>query len=622
MKYLSKQQILESLSKLAVFNQFFGLTFLAAKRSRLPIGKVSDLSLDSLNDKLLKEYYRPDPRSKYYFRVFRYNYADKHWLRPDYAGKGLQKLNTTSFKDAFIHNKKTKSWGWKPDYVDFLSKFLPQQERVPAFHLAVWLFRDMAWDDTSVRRDVVKHFVEEFSITKDEGKTLFSTTIESSLDEEEAFQPIPVNWRDIDAEFSPPPDIEPEKGGILTYLETSGIGPVSPLRFDPGNRLNIITGDNGLGKTFLLEAAWWALTGKWAGRPAYPNRLKNAPLSAQIKFQISGVRAGKPQTIYYSPAENRWPEPSNRATISGLIVYARVDGSFALWDPAGSSASPDGESILVFNRDEIWNGKPGRMEGLVRDWTKWQDKPSKYPFDIFKKVLARLSPPEIGILLPGDPVRIPLDPREIPTIKHNYGDVPILFESAGVRRVITLAYLMVWTWNEHKIFSEQSNRPLENRMVVLVDELEAHLHPRWQRSILPALLGVSTDLSSELELQLIVSTHSPLVLASAESVFDESLDKLFHLETSQNGKVLFSQVPFVRYGPVDSWLTSGVFHLSQARSREAETVINRAIALQKEKKPSEAEVRKVHDLLQDTLPAEDAFWPRWIFFARKYGVNL
>src|SRR5574341_863292 len=412
MKYLSKQQILESLSKLAVFNQFFGLTFLAAKRSRLPIGKVSDLSLDSLNDKLLKEYYRPDPRSKYYFRVFRYNYADKHWLRPDYAGKGLQKLNTTSFKDAFIHNKKTKSWGWKPDYVDFLSKFLPQQERVPAFHLAVWLFRDMAWDDTSVRRDVVKHFVEEFSITKDEGKTLFSTTIESSLDEEEAFQPIPVNWRDIDAEFSPPPDIEPEKGGILTYLETSGIGPVSPLRFDPGNRLNIITGDNGLGKTFLLEAAWWALTGKWAGRPAYPNRLKNAPLSAQIKFQSSGVRAGKPQTIYYSPAENRWPEPSNRATISGLIVYARVDGSFALWDPAGSSASPDGESILVFNRDEIWNGKPGRMEGLVRDWTKWQDKPSKYPFDIFKKVLARLSPPEIGILLPGDPVRIPLDPKD------------------------------------------------------------------------------------------------------------------------------------------------------------------------------------------------------------------
>ncbi len=622
MKYLSKHQILESLSRLAIFNQFFGLTFLAAKRSRFPIGKVIDVSLDSLNDKLLKEYYRPDPRSKFYFRVFRFNYADKYWLRQDYAGKGLQKLNTTTFKDAFIHDKKKKSWGWKPNYVEFLSKFLPQHDKVPAFDLAVWLFRDKAWDDKSVRADVVSHFFEEFDITSEERKKLFKKEIESSLDEKESFQPIPVNWRDIESEFTPPPDIEPEKGGILTYLEISGIGPVSPLLFDPGNRLNIITGDNGLGKTFLLEVAWWALTGKWAGRPAYPNRIGQTFQKAQIKFQISGVRAGKPQTILYSLNENRWPEPLNRATISGLIVYARVDGSFALWDPAGSSATPGGESILVFNRDEIWNGKPGRMEGLVRDWTKWQDKPSKYPFEIFKKVLARLSPPEMGILLPGDPIRLPLDPREIPTIKHNYGDVPILFESAGIRRIITLAYLMVWTWNEHKIFSEQANRPLENRMVVLVDELEAHLHPRWQRSILPALLGVSNDLSSELELQLIGSTHSPLVLASAESIFDQSLDKLFHLETSRSGKVSFSQVPFVRYGPADSWLTSGVFNLSQPRSKEAETVINQAVALQKEKKPSEAEVKKVHDLLQETLPAEDAFWPRWIFFAKKYGVKL
>jgi hypothetical protein len=305
-----------------------------------------------------------------------------------------------------------------------------------------------------------------------------------------------------------------------------------------------------------------------------------------------------------------------------LIVYARVDGSFALWDPAGSSSSPSGEKILVFDRDQVWDGLPGRMEGLVRDWTKWQDKPNIYPFDIFKKVLAKLSPPEMGILTPGDPVRLPLDPREIPTVQHPYGDVPVIFESAGVRRIITLAYLIVWAWNEHRIISEQTGRELETRMVILIDEIEAHLHPKWQRVILPAVLGVATELSSELEIQLMVSSHSPLVLASVESLFDSEIDKLFHLELSKDGKVNFSQKPFISYGPVDSWLTSDVFSLGQPRSMESEEILVKAVRLQKEKNPSPTEVQKIHNSLVKLLPAEDKFWPRWVFFAKKYGVEL
>ena len=33
------------------------------------------------------------------------------------------------------------------------------------------------------------------------------------------------------------------------------IGPAKRLIFEPAKRLNLITGDNGLGKTFLLECA-------------------------------------------------------------------------------------------------------------------------------------------------------------------------------------------------------------------------------------------------------------------------------------------------------------------------------------------------------------------------------
>lgn len=49
---------------------------------------------------------------------------------------------------------------------------------------------------------------------------------------------------------------------MLKELKIINIGPAdAELEF--GNRLNLITGDNGLGKSFLLDIAWWAMTRKW-----------------------------------------------------------------------------------------------------------------------------------------------------------------------------------------------------------------------------------------------------------------------------------------------------------------------------------------------------------------------
>ncbi len=624
-KFVSKAQISEALNKLAIHKSFFGSTFLVAKAYGMPVGQTTHMKLDALNKDFLSHYYTLDPRSRYSFRVFRFNNAKKFWNRPDYAGKGLQSINTRSLKEVFLHEKGTDIWGWHPKYVNVLSSILPRRMRVPLFHLSVWIYRTLSWPSECNREDIVNKFISEFNLTPEEIEELFALDLQSNLEENEAFQTTPVKWTDVASDYPRPPDIGPEKGGIITYLEMTGVGPVASLIFQPAERLNILTGDNGLGKTFLLEVAWWALTGKWAEMPAYPNRFRSSLVSAMIKFQISGETEGKPQSISYSTEQNKWPEPRNRQTISGLVVYARVDGSFAVYDPAKSSSeSYQGQAggILIFNREEVWEGKQGRIEGLIRDWTKWQDKPLKYTFEIFKKVLSRMSPPEMGPLAPGEPIRLPPDPREIPTIKHPYGEVPILHASAGVRRIVTLAYLIVWVWNEHKIVSEQFGRRLENKMVVLVDEVEAHLHPKWQRVILPALIGVSGDLSDELRLQLLVATHSPLVLASGEPVFDETTDKLFHLDITKSGKPTFNEMPFIRYGHVDSWLTSKIFDLREARSREAEDAIMAAIRLQKQAEPSVETIRQVSARLAEHLPPEDSFWPRWVFFAERYGVKL
>ncbi len=621
MKYLSKRQILESLNQLAGYNQFFGLTFLAAKRHRLPVGSTEEVSLDAINQSFLRDYYSLDPRSESFFRVFRYNNARQLWLRKDYASKGLQKLNTTSFRDAFIHPRKSKTWGWQEGYVQFLKGTL-MGARIPAYHLAVWLFRGENWEEDDSRKTIIDRFWNLFNISEDEKKSLFANAYDSNLTEEESFQNAPVGWKEIVAEFSPPPDVGPDRGGILTYLEMDNVGPIDNLRLEPAQRLNLITGDNGLGKTFLLEIAWWALTGKWAGNPAYPNRKQQSAPRGQIKYQVSGATIGKPQSVSYSAKRGEWPPPRNRATLSGLVVYARVDGSYAVWDPVGRQTKPEEEGILVFDREQVWDGENRRIEGLIRDWTKWQDNPDRFPYDTFLKVLARMSPPEMGPLVPGESVRLPFDTREIPTIKHGYGEVPIIHESAGVRHIITLAYLTVWAWNEHRIAAENFGLKSENRMVILVDEMEVHLHPRWQRIILPALLDVARLLSTTLDLQLLIATHSPLVLASAETIFDTSVDKLFHLSKSSNGKVTFSEVPFLPFGRVDSWLTSDIFDLGHARSSEAERLIDRAIALQKMESPSTDDIREITEELTVALPPEDQFWARWVFFAQKHGVDL
>lgn len=59
---------------------------------------------------------------------------------------------------------------------------------------------------------------------------------------------------------------------MLERLELKDVGPVPELRFDFAPRINIITGDNGVGISLVLDVAWWALTRTWAGYPANPKR--------------------------------------------------------------------------------------------------------------------------------------------------------------------------------------------------------------------------------------------------------------------------------------------------------------------------------------------------------------
>jgi hypothetical protein len=409
---------------------------------------------------------------------------------------------------------------------------------------------------------------------------------------------------------------------MLKQLEFNAVGPAAEMRVSLAPRINLIAGDNGLGKSFLLDTAWWALTRTWARRLVVPHLPPAVP---SIKFAYSKRTAGDYEyTSKFDRASDSWSVNAGRPAIPGLVMYVQVDGGFAVWDPARNywkKETPDRAQAFLFHPEEVWEGN-SLCEGLVRDWASWQ-REGGAGFSALTDVLLALSPSTSSPLKPGDLRKIALDdPKQYPTLRMPYGqDVAVVHASAGMRRILAVAYLLVWAWREHVASSQLLGTAPTNEIILIFDEIEAHLHPQWQRRIVPALLRVMDVLTGDHDasVQLIAATHSPLVLASVEPVFDHRQDKLFMLEQIDQSVRLREQ-SWAKQGDVLNWLVSDTFGLAQARSIEAERAIEAAEALMRADVtlPEGLDTKDAIDTeLKRLLPGHDPFWPRWVVWVEK-----
>jgi hypothetical protein len=254
---------------------------------------------------------------------------------------------------------------------------------------------------------------------------------------------------------------------MLQNIHLKGVGPAPELSLDFAPRLNLLTGDNGLGKSFVLDIAWWALTGTWAGRPAWPREDAREPM---IGYGLDGANASGS----YLFDEDTWWRPEGPPSANRLVLYARVDGSFSVWDSARNTYRWEKPFLLKtflwayhFSPMTLWDGlsEDGRVlcEGLIRDWVSWQRQETE-TFQQLRAVLDLLSP-EGEPLRPGEPTRVSLgDVRDQPTLAMPYGKVPLILSSAGMKRVISLAYLFVWAWQEHLQASQSGHLRLPLRL--------------------------------------------------------------------------------------------------------------------------------------------------------------
>ena len=442
---------------------------------------------------------------------------------------------------------------------------------------------------------------------------------------------------------------------MLEYLHLENVGPAPSMEMELAPRLNLLTGDNGLGKSFLLDCAWWALTQHWpqelndnltSGYRAMP-RDRTKP--ARIGFRVQSKTKPVTYASTYSAKDEHWVGKRGRPVNPGLVIYAHADGGFAVWDPARNYwKKHPGKQVervvpaYVFTAHEVWWGRKittssvtqtgfgGFREkqlsrGLVEDWALWIREKNALA-GAMQGLLELLAAPDEKIVVAPKPQKLDLDDtRLIPALRTAYSSaVPIVHASAGMRRIMALAYMLLWSYDEHVNAAESLGEKPTLQVTMIFDEIEAHLHPRWQRSILRSVLDVALHLHPKATVQLIAATHSPLVLASAEPFFDARRDGWFDLDLNKESRIVeLRNRPFVAHGDVSNWLASEAFDLKEARSLEAERAIEKARALLRQPKQTLKAANAITlELAAAGMPDIDPFWVRWGSFVERLGGKI
>jgi hypothetical protein len=312
---------------------------------------------------------------------------------------------------------------------------------------------------------------------------------------------------------------------------------------------------------------------------------------------------------------------------SGIVIQSHTNGGFSVWDSVRNRVQLTNLTVppAIFTESEVWNGLNHNSalvsEGLIRDVANWQRENGK-TLRHFQSVLEYLSPNEHEVLQLGKLTRVKIeDVRDIPTIQMPYGeDTPITQASAGMRHIFAFAYILVWAWRKHQLASQILEQKPQKQLTFLIDEIESHLHPKWQQVIAQALLNVAKALSDELEVQIILTTHSPIVMASLEPIFDPEKDAWFDLDL-EYGKVELEKMPWHRRGSAENWLISDAFDLTNTGtgSRQRKSAIEEAARVLDAEKPSKKKFLEVDKKLRSVLSETDDFWLRWHFIGSKKG---
>ena len=324
----------------------------------------------------------------------------------------------------------------------------------------------------------------------------------------------------------------------------------SDLEVNFNNRLTVIVGNNGAGKSTVLEAATIAvgtLTSAMDGLTNYGIKKRDAHykcfalgsnIDVQPQFPVEIAAMGN-----VDGRDISWVRNLNSANGRGGLAFAKeltaiagvyqermrsgdkelklpiisYYGTGRLWDRHRE------KKIDIFEKNNRSNGYIDSLDGAANDklMMKWFQKMTIQQLqrsrEIPEFIAVRMAMEQVFASITGFSnvkVQFNIDTGDIDVIyfdKNNgYVRIPVSQLSDGYKCTISLiadiAYRMA-------ILNPQLLEKVltETEGIVLIDEIDLHLHPTWQKRILKDLMHIFP------KVQFIVSTHAPEVINSVKS---------------------------------------------------------------------------------------------------------
>ena len=311
----------------------------------------------------------------------------------------------------------------------------------------------------------------------------------------------------------------------IKRIEISGIGGISELAVDFKENVNIICGVNGIGKTTILKV----ITDAFLFRI---RSLKRNSLYEKGKYKIYIEDEGKVKEIEVevkasSPQEGD-PANSNRIDPKNLMTFEASRDIFYTQlkniplDPVRDPL--ESEKILLFGIRAIDIKGWFVNRFLFSEQTKSKIN-TRNNFELSKKIFG---------LLDDDIKFNTVNPRTGDIIlSSSKGDVYFEYMSSGYK---TCFYILLGMIKEIEYRFGDSIFASDFSGIILIDEIDLHLHPLWQAKLINVLKNIFGNA------QIIATTHSPSILQSLNK------DEIIALGYDECGKAIVKELNLGEYG--------------------------------------------------------------------------
>ena len=303
----------------------------------------------------------------------------------------------------------------------------------------------------------------------------------------------------------------------IAYLEIDNFGVFEHLRMDfskdkdPENaEIHILTGQNGTGKTTILES----LTIKFDDKPGKTTNInfskgKNRENSFRFKIENSSKRN---EYIINQHKELAEREPYEFAAFS-YAGYRKISGVKVI-GPQKIEDSPLKDSI---DFDKSIN--PNNLIQWIVN-TKTSELSNKGRGDNEKAALYKKT---LGILenvisdITNQSVLFDIDDNFDVLLEIDKLSLPFDVMPDGLKSMTLWIGDLLMRMDRIKW---KDDLPIFDRNFILfLDEIEVHLHPAWQRKILPVVQKLFKNA------QIFISTHSPFVVGSVDGAWVHKFKK-------------------------------------------------------------------------------------------------